>query len=179
MNVGIPPPGGAPPAHPPLRFEVDDQHPWLGLDAFTEELSGYFFGRTDEVEELFRRVKREPLTVLFGISGLGKTSLVRAGLFPALLAEGFFAGLYPARSRGRSEVLRPASQSGVDRCDHRGAHRATDAPGDRRNALGIFPSQQSSAANLERPTDHSGAGSGPIRGTVHPWRPRADGPRQL
>jgi tetratricopeptide (TPR) repeat protein len=68
---------------------VDDQHPWLGLDAFTEELSDYFYGRTDEAEELFRRVKRESLTVLFGTSGLGKTSLLRAGLFPALRAEGF------------------------------------------------------------------------------------------
>ena len=73
----------------PVCVEVDDQHPWLGLDAFTEETSEYFYGRDAEAEELFRRVKREPLTVLFGMSGLGKTSLVRAGLFPALRAEGF------------------------------------------------------------------------------------------
>ena len=72
-----------------VQVEVDDQHPWLGLDAFTEKASEYFYGRASEAEELFRRVKREPLTVLFGMSGLGKTSLVRAGLFPALRAEGF------------------------------------------------------------------------------------------
>ena len=89
MSVNIPPPHQAQPPRPLVRAEVDDQHPWLGLDAFTEELSDYFYGRTDEAEELFRRVKREPLTVLFGTSGLGKTSLVRAGLFPALRAEGF------------------------------------------------------------------------------------------
>ena len=89
MSVNIPPPHPAPPPRPLMRTEVDDQHPWLGLDAFTEELSDYFYGRADEAEELFRRVKREPLTVLFGTSGLGKTSLVRAGLFPALRAEGF------------------------------------------------------------------------------------------
>ena len=89
MSVKTPPPHPAQPPRPIGRTEVDNQHPWLGLDAFTEELSDYFYGRTDEAEELFRRVKRESLTVLFGTSGLGKTSLVRAGLFPALRAEGF------------------------------------------------------------------------------------------
>jgi hypothetical protein len=89
MSVPNPLPLPAQPPPLPVRAEVDNQHPWLGLDAFTEKTSEYFYGRDAEAEELFRRVKREPLTVLFGMSGLGKTSLVRAGLFPALRAEGF------------------------------------------------------------------------------------------
>jgi hypothetical protein len=89
MSVPNPPPLPTQPPPLPVRVEVDDQHPWLGLEAFTEKHSEYFYGRAAEAEELFRRVKREPLTVLFGMSGLGKTSLVRAGLFPALRAEGF------------------------------------------------------------------------------------------
>jgi hypothetical protein len=86
MSVNTP---GSHPAHPLARSEVDDQHPWLGLNAFTEELSHYFYGRAEETEGLLRRIKHEPLTVLFGTSGLGKTSLIRAGLFPVLRAEGF------------------------------------------------------------------------------------------
>jgi hypothetical protein len=89
MSVPSPPPLPTQPPLLPVRVEVDDQHPWLGLEAFTEKHSEYFYGRAAEAEELFRRVKREPLTVLFGMSGLGKTSLVRAGLFSALRAEGF------------------------------------------------------------------------------------------
>ena len=49
---------------------------------FTEALRGYFHGRDEEADELLRRVQRKDLTVLFGQSGLGKSSLLQAGLFP-------------------------------------------------------------------------------------------------
>ncbi|HEY5751786.1 MAG TPA: hypothetical protein VIT21_01440 [Chthoniobacterales bacterium] len=69
--------------------EVDVQHPWLGLTPFTEDVCAYFYGRESEIEELLRRVKRRTLAVLFGKSGLGKTSLIQAGLFPKLRGQGF------------------------------------------------------------------------------------------
>ena len=68
---------------------VDEQHPWLGLDSFSEETRAYFFGREQEVAELSRRVQRKLLTVLFGQSGLGKTSILRAGIVPRLRPMGF------------------------------------------------------------------------------------------
>ncbi|UCG96276.1 MAG: hypothetical protein JSW31_11655 [Burkholderiales bacterium] len=68
---------------------VDEQHPWLGLASFTEETRGYFYGREEEVAELARRVQRKLLTVLFGQSGLGKTSILRAGIVPRLRPEGY------------------------------------------------------------------------------------------
>ncbi len=58
--------------------------PWLGLSPFTETDAHRFFGREEERDDLFRRVTRNELTVLFAPSGVGKTSLLRAGLFPAL-----------------------------------------------------------------------------------------------
>jgi TPR repeat protein len=63
--------------------------PWPGLDAFSEALQDFFFGRTAETEELFRRVRGETVTLLFGQSGLGKTSLLRAGLARRLRGSGF------------------------------------------------------------------------------------------
>ncbi len=63
------------------------QHPWLGLESYKEGDEAVFHGRREEAEELFRMVKREVLTILFGPSGVGKTSLVRAGLFPKLRAS--------------------------------------------------------------------------------------------
>lgn len=68
---------------------LDPNHPWLGLSSYTEETRAYFHGRDDEAAELARRVQRKLLTVLFGQSGLGKTSLLRAGLVPRLRGEGF------------------------------------------------------------------------------------------
>ncbi|MBL8524232.1 MAG: ATP-binding protein [Betaproteobacteria bacterium] len=68
---------------------VNQQHPWLGLASFTEETRQYFYGREEEVAELARRVQRKLLTVLFGQSGLGKTSILSAGIVPRLRPEGY------------------------------------------------------------------------------------------
>jgi CHASE2 domain-containing sensor protein len=69
---------------------VNADNPWPGLLAFRETDQGYFQGRQPETEELFRLVMRERLTVLFGLSGLGKSSLLQAGLFPRLRRENVF-----------------------------------------------------------------------------------------
>ena len=61
---------------------VDAQNPWPGLSAFDESAQQFFSGRETESTELWRLVGQAPLTVLFGKSGLGKTSLLQAGLFP-------------------------------------------------------------------------------------------------
>jgi len=68
---------------------VDEQNPWLGLDSFDEETRQYFHGREEEIAELARRVQRKTLAILFGQSGLGKTSILRAGIVPRLRREGF------------------------------------------------------------------------------------------
>jgi tetratricopeptide (TPR) repeat protein len=68
---------------------IDPQNPWLGLSSYAEESRAYFHGRDEEAAELTRRVQRKLLTVLFGQSGLGKTSLLRAGLVPRLRGEGY------------------------------------------------------------------------------------------
>jgi tetratricopeptide (TPR) repeat protein len=69
--------------------QTDERHPWLGLDSFSEDTRGFFYGRDEEVAELARRVQRKLLTVLFGQSGLGKTSILRAGLVPRLRGHGY------------------------------------------------------------------------------------------
>ena len=59
-------------------------HPYPGLLPFGERDQTFFHGRDAEQVELFRLVRSKVLTVLFGQSGLGKTSLLQAGLFPRL-----------------------------------------------------------------------------------------------
>ena len=79
---------------------VDADHPWLGLESFTEATQKYFFGRSEEIAEIFVRTRENPLTILYGQSGLGKTSLLGAGLIPKLTLE----GLRPVLIRLRYEA---------------------------------------------------------------------------
>ena len=72
---------------------LDRENPWPGLEAFEENASAFFHGRDPEARELLRHVLDAPITVLYGRSGLGKTSLLRAGLFP-LLRECHFLPVY-------------------------------------------------------------------------------------
>ena len=58
-----------------------------GPKPFTTAEQALFFGREREREDLVRLVNAEKLVVLFGKSGLGKSSLVNAGLLPALVAQ--------------------------------------------------------------------------------------------
>jgi tetratricopeptide (TPR) repeat protein len=81
--------GDAPTGHAGDGIAVDREHPWLGLASFTEDTRAWFHGREEEVAELARRVQRKLLTVLFGQSGLGKTSILRAGLVPKLRPDGY------------------------------------------------------------------------------------------
>jgi tetratricopeptide (TPR) repeat protein len=74
----------------PSLANLSLQNPWPGLRAFTEEDSGFFFGRERETAELLDLVQRSPVVVLYGQSGLGKTSLLQAGLFPGLKRLDFF-----------------------------------------------------------------------------------------
>ncbi|WP_315785191.1 caspase family protein [Fischerella sp. JS2] len=65
-----------PPA-PPLD---ESQNPYRGLESFNEEHSNLFFGRQALTEQLFTHIYQQPLTVVLGASGTGKSSLVKAGL---------------------------------------------------------------------------------------------------
>ena len=76
---------------------VDEQHPWLGLTSFTEATYQYFFGRDEEIQNLFMRVRDNPLSILYGQSGLGKTSLIGAGLIPKLDVANYRARLIRLR----------------------------------------------------------------------------------
>jgi hypothetical protein len=82
-------------------------NPWLGLAPYSEQDCAMFFGRERETAEVLRFIERDALTVVFGRSGLGKTSLLRAGVIPQLRELAFLPiglrldfsgqGLSPAR----------------------------------------------------------------------------------
>jgi WD40 repeat protein len=73
--------------------QLDSENPWPGLESFEETGSEFFYGRRREEASLLSQVLDAPVTVLYGRSGLGKTSLLRAGLFP-LLREHNYLPIY-------------------------------------------------------------------------------------
>lgn len=62
-------------------------NPYLFLQPFGLTDRTRFFGRDHEIAELFERVTYSAITFLSGNSGVGKTSLLKAGLTPALLKQ--------------------------------------------------------------------------------------------
>ncbi len=61
--------------------------PWPGPIPYSENEQDIFFGREKECRELEARLLDQKLTVLVARSGAGKTSLLRAGLFPRLFSS--------------------------------------------------------------------------------------------
>jgi WD40 repeat protein len=73
---------------PKLTTQITDVScPYPGVRAFTEQDSQFFFGRQRQIDYMVGRLKEDRLLVIVGASGSGKTSLVQAGLFPALKKE--------------------------------------------------------------------------------------------
>jgi hypothetical protein len=64
-------------------------NPFKGLKPYEEADKKDFRGRKKETEELFLAVKMNFFTIVFGKSGIGKTSLLNAGLFPKLRDEDY------------------------------------------------------------------------------------------
>lgn len=84
---------------------MSDRHsiaPYPGLRPFRRDEASIFFGREDQIEEMLTRLETQRFLVVVGASGSGKSSLVRAGLLPAI-----DDGLLMAPEGLRIAVMRP------------------------------------------------------------------------
>ena len=84
--------------------------PYKFLDYFGPEDADLFFGRGQETVQLQRQFHAARLLILYGESGTGKTSLIRAGLLPRLSPESYV----PVYVRALDEPTR-AIKDGVTR----------------------------------------------------------------
>ncbi|HEY6230354.1 MAG TPA: hypothetical protein VIW64_03735, partial [Pyrinomonadaceae bacterium] len=81
------------------------RNPFPGLRPFELDESNLFFGREGQSDELVARLQRTRFLAVVGTSGSGKSSLIRAGLLPAL-----YGGLMgDAGSSWRIAMLRPGN----------------------------------------------------------------------
>jgi hypothetical protein len=72
--------------HPPAEGSTlrEALCPYRGLLPFREEDAGLFFGREEAIDILLGKLRDHNLVTLVGRSGSGKSSVVFAGLIPAL-----------------------------------------------------------------------------------------------
>ena len=61
-----------------------------GPRAYQEVDAAHFKGRDNAVNEVFSLLQSTEITTIYAMSGDGKTSLVQAGLFPCMRANGYF-----------------------------------------------------------------------------------------
>ena len=102
--------------------------PYRGLSAFGEQDAALFFGReaatTELLERMSRRLTGAGLLVVSGVSGAGKSSLLRAGVLPRIRAAGLASApgsqswpcllFTPTRAPLDELALRVASLAGAD-----------------------------------------------------------------
>ncbi|HEY3184052.1 MAG TPA: protein kinase, partial [Gaiellaceae bacterium] len=121
------------------------ENPYKGLRAFGESDAEHFFGRDALVDQLVAAVAEHRLVAVVGPSGIGKSSVVKAGLVPALrrgalpgsarwLVADLFPGAYPFEDLAAA-LLRVA----VERPDDLVEELARDELAIRRVAKRILP----------------------------------------
>lgn len=79
--------------------------PFKGLASFDRADAEYFCGRERLVSDLLARMVESTLVGILGPSGIGKSSLLRAGVLPALSA-----GVLPGSASWRQLLLRPGER---------------------------------------------------------------------
>jgi WD40 repeat protein len=81
---------------------AEGEPPYLGLRCFDTADAALFYGREKLTSELAARLAHEPFLAIVGASGSGKSSVVRAGLIPALKrGEPLADGIRPPESSDR------------------------------------------------------------------------------
>lgn len=114
-------------------------NPYKGLRPYQQSDARYFFGREDLAADMLLRLQKYPFWALIGASGSGKSSVINAGLLPAIRQSSsvnqwhtmtIFPGAHPM-SELESALFRSGTvnQQQIHQAlwsDHRGLMRAGD-----------------------------------------------------
>ncbi|MFD3540883.1 trypsin-like peptidase domain-containing protein [Streptomyces sp. NPDC058662] len=139
-----------------------DVCPYRGLEPFTAEDDRWFEGRKEAVRQVLANLADQRVTLLLGPSGSGKSSLVQAGVLPAL-AAGALPGSdtwLPVTVRPRQDLLDELERGGLPGVQSEGivaavSHRLAVEPGRQRLVLIVdqfeeLLTQPSTGDQLER-----------------------------
>lgn len=98
------------------------KNPWLGLASYEEPKGSdnyLFCGRDQETLDMVRLIDNKLFTTLYGSSGIGKTSLLKAGVTPILRRKGYYPIYVRLSQEGKNisyaeTIVQKIKKSGLD-----------------------------------------------------------------
>ena len=89
-------------------------NPYKGLNAYQSEDANLFFGREEEVLAIKEKLSNTEILFVSGPSGSGKSSLIKAGLFPALTEIAETITIRPSELMTKTQTTVPDELSEFD-----------------------------------------------------------------
>ncbi len=92
------------------------KNPWLGLESYKE--GEILYGRDDDIRDLSQCVLNDTDTLLYGKSGIGKSSILNAGILPAARRNGYLPVLIRLSHKEKHSYLYQINQAIVNAILH-------------------------------------------------------------
>ena len=89
--------------------ELEKKNPWLGLESYKE--GEILYGRDDDIRDLSQCVLNDTDTLLYGKSGIGKSSILNAGILPAARRNGYLPVLIRLSHKEKHSYLYQINQA--------------------------------------------------------------------
>ncbi|MBW4506095.1 MAG: caspase family protein [Scytonematopsis contorta HA4267-MV1] len=140
--------------------------PYMGLSAFSEEDTQYFYGRESLTQEIVHEIAKSAFTAVIGASGSGKSSVVQAGAIPALKQ----GKQIPNSEQWVIKTLRPGANPLEALIQKLGVGNGELGMGNWEWGIGnnkISPSSSSSSSPSSPPTPHSPLPTPQLEGILH------------
>lgn len=109
-----------------MSSQIQRHSPYQGLIPYSEADAPFFFGREKDTRLIIANLFSSPLTLLYGASGVGKTSVLRAGVAQQLRQrDGLLVVFFNAWQANPISSLMQAIADCADRTDHAAWNQAT------------------------------------------------------
>ena len=89
--------------------ELEKKNPWLGLESYKE--GEILYGRDHDIRDLSQCVLNDTDTLLYGKSGIGKSSILNAGILPAARRNGYLPVLIRLSHKEKHSYLYQINQA--------------------------------------------------------------------
>lgn len=93
------------------------ESPFKFLDSFTKQDQELFFGRDDEIELLYQKIFKSKLMLVYGASGVGKTSLIQCGLASKFSDENWFSISIRRQNNINDSIFKALNTNSITKID--------------------------------------------------------------